>query len=318
MTAGLSTYSHLVHADWSTRPAGRWRAVASQSSRDVWTIDVAAPVGPPEAFLDRITRAAAGRPALLGVDLPIGAPAAWAAAAGVDEFLIALDRFGQGRWEQFYEPADSPAAISLERPFYPARSGKKGEMRQRHLLDALGVEDMNAFRRRCDFSSAGAAAATPLFWTIGAAQVGKAALHFWRNVLAPARRKDGVRVWPFDGGLAELADPHRVAVAETYPAEAYGWFDLDISRPGRRKGDQAARAAVAADLFAAARRLGVRFGLAAARQVEAGFPEGDDAFDAMVGLLALIEVVSGARPEGAPDCATVRRIEGWILGREAP
>lgn len=258
---------------------------------------------------------AAEGPALLGVDLPIGAPRRWAARAGVDDFLIALDGFGAGTWSRFYEPAATPDEIAPERPFYPARPGGT---RQAHLVDGLGVADMDALRRRCDFNADGAAAATPLFWTLGAAQVGKAALHFWRTVLAPARAADAVRVWPFEGPLDALADPARVVVAETYPAEAYGWFDLEIRKPGRRKGRQSDREADADRLLAAGARIGTVFDPAAKEAILTGFPTGgDDAFDAMVGLLALLTVVADRRPEGVPNDPAVRTVEGWILGRAA-
>lgn len=277
-------------------------------------MEAPAPVGEPEQLIQSVREVGAG-PALLGVDLPIGAPRAWAARAGVDDFLAALDAFGSGAWARFYEPAAAPEEIAPGRPFYPARPGGT---RQAHLVDGLGVADMNALRRRCDFNADGAAAATPLFWTLGAAQVGKAALHFWRTVLAPARAADAVRVWPFEGALGDLTDPARVAIAETYPAEAYGWFDLEIRKPDRKKGRQSDRAADAARLLAAGARVGATFDPAALEAIEAGFPAGgDDAFDAMVGLLALLTVVAGARPEGVPDDRAVRTVEGWILGRAA-
>ena len=57
-------------------------------------------------------------------------------------------------------------------------------------------------------------------------QVGKAAIIGWRDVLAPALLDGGpVSLWPFDGALPSLLVPGNVVIAETYPAECYGWFD---------------------------------------------------------------------------------------------
>jgi len=43
----------------------------------------------------------------------------------------------------------------------------------------------------------------------------------------------------------------------------------------------------------------------------------EDPFDAMLGLLSMIEVVLGFRSEGAPVDEDVRKVEGWILGQSA-
>jgi hypothetical protein len=44
---------------------------------------------------------------------------------------------------------------------------------------------------------------------------------------------------------------------------------------------------------------------------------GEDRFDAVVGLLGMLNVVLGRRPSGEPDDPLVRRLEGWILGQTA-
>ena len=54
------------------------------------------------------------------------------------------------------------------------------------------------------------------------------------------------------------------------------------------------------------------------RAIESGFGEsadGEDRFDAVVGLLAMLDIVqSGTATEMPPD-ERICRIEGWILGR---
>jgi len=52
--------------------------------------------------------------------------------------------------------------------------------------------------------------------------------------------------------------------------------------------------------------------------VRDGFGEassGEDAFDALAGLLKMIEVVDGRRPEATAGLEQVLTWEGWILGR---
>ena len=69
-------------------------------------------------------------------------------------------------------------------------------------------------------------------------------------------------------------------------------------------------------MLAAGERMGAIFTPKAAAQVRQGFPDsGDDGFDAMVGLLGLLAVVTGQRSEQMPETTAVRQVEGWILGR---
>ena len=48
--------------------------------------------------------------------------------------------------------------------------------------------------------------------------------------------------------------------------------------------------------------------------IEDGFREEDD-FDAMVGLLSMLLVMTGKRANAVPDEQAVRNVEGWILGQ---
>jgi len=50
--------------------------------------------------------------------------------------------------------------------------------------------------------------------------------------------------------------------------------------------------------------------------IEGGFSQGDDAFDAVVGLFGMLQACLGHRSSGEPDDRAVREIEGWFLGRE--
>jgi hypothetical protein len=50
------------------------------------------------------------------------------------------------------------------------------------------------------------------------------------------------------------------------------------------------------------------------REWPLGFPAGDDAFDATVGLFGMLEVLLRRRTAGDPNEGNIRKLEGWILG----
>ena len=114
-----------------------------------------------------------------------------------------------------------------------------------------------------------------------------------------------------------------MVVAETYPGEVIGQLGIRLLRPDGRRGSKRAqpdRATVARDLLDSAADLGVDLDDPLRAAIAEGFgpaPAGEDAFDATVGLLGMINVLRGHRPPGDPDDPVVRRIEGWILGQAA-
>jgi hypothetical protein len=304
----------IVHADWSVNPKRRWQ-VRIERLDEQWLVHAPELVGDLSNFLERIEAGAPHGRSILGIDLPIGVPAFWARQARVDAFLPMLASLGAPPWEDFYNPAETSDQISPHRPFYPKRPGGT---KQAHLLDALGARSMNDLRRRVDFSADTNRAASPLFWTIGAAQVGKAALTFWREVLQPGLiSSNPPALWPFQGDLKGLTDQSTLTVCETYPAEVYEWFELGIRKSGKAKTNQDHRAEDAQAILDAGAMLGAAFTPEAAANINDGFEMGDDAFDAMVGALGMLQVVRGQRAPGTPDDLTVRQLEGWILGRRA-
>ena len=306
----------VLHADWSAHPAKRWLAAAALRADGRYRLLPTARIGPLEG-LWRSLEETGGAPALLGFDFPIGLPAAYAERVGIGAFVTVLPHFGEGDRAAFYDVATRPEEISLGRPFYPARQGGR---RRQQLLDALGLEEWSDLLRRCDRPTPTRPAACALFWTLGGSQVGKAAIAGWRDLLAPALRAGlDVGLWPFQGPLHALLARHRFVVAETYPGEVYGHLELTLRRHGGKR-RQAARHASAARLLAQAKNGGILAEGRARAEIEDGFgagASGEDRFDALVGLLGMLNVVLGRRPSGEPDDPAVRRIEGWILGQTA-
>jgi hypothetical protein len=313
----------VAHADWGVGTAKRWVAVAVLGADGRYRALAPRPVGRDGPVLERLgVPMDAWRDGVaLGFDFPIGLPRAYARRVGITDFRAALGRFGRGEWAGFYSVASTAAEIGLYRPFYPLKPGSKGERARRHLCEALGLEPAELLRR-CDRPGAEA-----LFWTLGGRQVGKAAIDGWRTVLASALADPelDVALWPFDGELDELVAAPGVVVAETWPRECYRHlgvsFTPTLGSPHPSKRRQADRRRNAAALLAWADATGtdVDSGLVAA--IVDGFgprPGGEDPFDAVAGLFAMVNVLLGRRAPGPPDGdQAVRRVEGWILGRPA-
>ena len=304
--------SLAVHADWSVDPRKRWMAIAHPTGAG-WRIPPPEPVGDVTTLIDRLRRMAAGRPVALGVDLPIGVPRAFAASRPEADFpdFLAQTR----RWPDFYRVCATLDEVRAERPFYPER-GQRGMTRAAHAA-ALGLPDAAALSRSCDRATAERPAGAPVFWTLGANQSGKAAIHAWQALLLPARARDDVRLWPFAGPFRSLLAPGAIAVAETYPAEALRHLAIRLSGSKRRQAD---RAAAAGALEAAMQRLGAAPTPALHAAVRDGFgPDatGEDRFDCILGLLCVVNVLAGNRPDTTPGDPWIRRWEGWVLGQTA-
>ncbi len=327
----------VAHADWSASPAKRWLATAARLPSGEFIAHAPQPAGDPSELIPRLHGQGihliegAGSPGetalLLGFDFPIGLPLRYARLCGVSRFLDLLPQLGSGVWESFYIPADEASEIHLRRPFYPRRAVVNGRPapRHRHLLAALGMEHIDDLRRLCERAHPLRRAASPLFWTLGGQQVGKASISGWREVLAPALRRlpQSVSIWPFSGELFSLLSPGHTVIVEAYPGEFYHHLGVRFSPPqrGRRSGKRAPedRQANAPVLLDWARRAGVRLTPELREGILRGFgpsAAGEDPFDAVIGLFGMINVLLGRRPPGDPPPGPLREIEGWILGQE--
>jgi hypothetical protein len=298
-----------AHADWSIDPRKRWMALARRGTRG-WVAEAPRPVGDTAALLPALL--AEGVPVALGLDLPLGLPRGFAAGRAERDFPTFLAaRAGNAA---FFEVSATLTTVSAARPFYPAR-GVKGMTRAAHAA-ALGLADAAALSRLCDRGTATRPAGAPVFWTLGANQSGKAAIAAWRDWLVPALAADApIALWPFAGKLHGLLAKGRVALAEVYPAEALRQLGLKLAGSKRA---EAPRIALAAPLRDAMARLGVAPTPALAAMITAGFgadAAGEDRLDCVLGLLALIAVLGGTRPDHVPDDPWIARWEGWVLGQ---
>ena len=278
-----------------------------------WLVAAPCPVGDLGTLLERL--AASDATVALGVDFPLGLPRAYAArhAAEADfpGFLLGL-----AARPGFFAVCDELAELGPSRPFYPRR-GTAGMTRLSHAA-ALGLGSAAGLSRLCDHATAERPAGAPLFWTLGANQSGKAAISAWRDMLLPAMAGPAPpALWPFDGPFRSLLRPGRVAIAETYPAEAMRQLGLRMDGSKRRQSD---RARLAAPLHAALAAASATPEPAMALAVGAGFgPDaaGEDRFDSLLGLLCVLAVLDGRRPDVAPSDPWVQRWEGWVLGQTA-
>ena len=250
----------------------------------------------------------------LGVDMPLGLPRAYAARLPERDFVHFLGRLATR--PDFFRVCATLADLAPERPFYPAR-GVRGMTRAAHAL-ALGLGSAADLSRACDRATRERPAGAPLFWTLGANQSGKAAIAGWQHMVLPALAQDDlVRLWPFAGPFGSLMAPGKVALAETYPAEALRHLGLTLKGSKRRQSD---RAALAAGLRSVLSHLRVvpapdcEVALADGFGVDAA---GEDRFDCTLGALCVLNVLAGNRPDTAPDDGWIRQWEGWVLGQTA-
>lgn len=326
-TRTARTLGLIAHADWSLRAAKRQLCIATRvdkrtgpGTRACWTVDAPVPVhtvAPPDR-LPAVLRQRAGpdRTVFLGVDAAMGLPNAWGHRAGVSHFVDFLTHtVHQPGWEEFWHPAETHDQISARRPFYPRRPGGT---RQQHLIDGLALTGADQLRRMCDRPRPGSPTPCPLFWTLGANQVGKATLTAWRELVVPALHDPALAlsIWPFDGALSDCLQAD-LTLAEVYPGEVGAWLSLDLaSQGGKRK--QSARRAQQDALLGALEAVGATPTPALVAIIADGFgpdPAGEDAFDALLGVIGMLQCIDGRHPVWHPDRPGLTQLEGWVLGR---
>jgi hypothetical protein len=289
----------------------RWVTIARRQGA-LWQASAPRLVGDPAALAAGLI--AEGGPAALGLDLPLGVPRGFAESRQEADFPGFLAGLTQNL--DFFTVSPSLETVSPARPFYPAR-GIKGMTRLAHAA-ALGLADASGLSRLCDRATAERPAGAPVFWTLGANQSGKAAISAWRDWLAPALVAGApFKLWPFAGRLHELLRPRQLAIAEVYPAEALRHLGLKLAGTKRAEAPRRALAPALRDAMAA---LNVTPDSALAEMIQVGFGSdaaGEDRFDSLIGLLGLIGVIDGRRPDFIPADPMIRAWEGWVLGQTA-
>jgi hypothetical protein len=312
----LPTY--IAHADWGLKAAKRQVAVArlldpATGQYGIESVEAA----DPQAIARGDLRIGLGVPndgsgVMLGFDFPLGLPRSYAERAHVSNFLDFINDLGEPPWEDMVRPAEVRSEIGVHRPFYPYRPG--GTSRQ-HLTEALGLS-IQQLRRVCEGADAGT-----LFWTLGSKQVGKAAISGWVLLHDAFQSGCDIGVWPFDGTVEECIQSHEITIVETYPREFYRraapqWPMMRQRWSKRRQGD---RKCWASSIISWADELEIVWADEVLAMTSEGFgsdSNGEDRFDALIGLLGMIAVAVGALGSGEnlyDDSVTT--IEGWILGR---
>lgn len=306
----------VIHADWSINPKKRWMASAVKEG-DLYHTNPPELVGDLDYFLQRIRGIVDSNAwVLLGVDFPIGLPFAYAQESGVSSYLKFLPLLGHGDWKYFFQVAESAEQISIYRPFYPYRPGGTS---QQKLLDRLGLPTIEQLLRECEKSPPLRRRAAPLFWTLGAQQVGKAALNGWQKLIIPGMQDASLDVvmWPFSGTLQELAAPGKIIIAETYPADLSQRLKLTKAGERSSKRNQIARSLMGSRMLKHAERNAIKYHkdlrLSLSNGFGAGAP-GEDPFDAVVGLTGMLSMLSGGLPHFEPAEHKIKRVEGWIFG----
>jgi hypothetical protein len=305
--------SLAAHADWSIDPRKRWITIACRNAVG-WTLSAPRLVGDVSTLLTRLAEEAEGGAVALGVDLPIGLPRAYAATRPEADFPAFLRAVGG--LPEFFTVCATLEEIRLDRPFYPAR-GIAGMTRLSHAL-ALGLTDASGLSRACDRATQERPAGAPLFWTLGANQSGKAAIAAWQHLILPAlASRTKLRLWPFEGAFSSLFSPGSVALAETYPAEALRHLGMKLRGSKRRHAD---RCSTAGALTTAMDQQSATPDDAMRRAILDGFGadvSGEDRFDSVLGVLCVLNVLAGNRPDTAPNDPWIVRWEGWVLGQTA-
>ena len=286
----------LCHADWSCEPGKRWAATAHRTNKN-WSVSAPQRVTSSADIVGLMYETQhRGRSGLFGFDFPIGLPVAFGKQTQFTGFVEAFSQFGFGEWQKFLDVADAPDQISLNRPFYPKSSGVG--RKHAHIFGPLNVKSIDDLRRVCERKAPHRPAACSLFWTLGGNQVGKAAIDGWQNVVRPALAF-GASLWPFDGPLKHLSSLNGCIICETYPREGYNHLGIAF-RPSESKKKQEHRRRAMAHIGSWAEKRAIKLTAQAMAQVIDGFgasKSGEDAFDALAGLLSIIEVVEGRRPE---------------------
>ncbi len=287
-----STIRYVVCADWAGTPDGRAAYVADVASRKVSRLTRRSLTIP--TLLDEARRLSESGKVLLGIDLPIGLPAAYFTAARKHAGWAAVTAFID--WlpracvvPDFFTPTNG-SRWSVTQPFFAV---PKGEGSLRGIQERIVSAGAQWKRAVDDLTSA-----KPMFVVSGIpGAVGSAVRDAWKDLgpMLAARRDFGV--WPMEGDLHKAFDTRDVVIGEIYPRAAYATALTDGAASGRcpiviAKTRQGARDLAVDDLLGQdwVKRHSVELHDSAEAR------ENEDRFDAMITAAALLRCAI----EGAP------------------
>jgi hypothetical protein len=307
----------VAHADWGTAPAKRAVATAELHG-GAYRAHSPSIFGHSRRLLDDMGLDGRHRTTLLGFDFPIGLPRAYAARAGAGRYINWLRSLPDDT--RLFDVAADIADVSAARPFFPQNITVKSPGIKSQFREALELSAQDVLRR-CDRKHCTRHAASEMFWCLGASGVGKATVSGWRDILRPAVRDPNCRFsfWPFDGQLQELLAASDAVLVETYPADPYLQLGLSIGRPEASKTRQQDRRDANRLLDWCAEHAVVP-DESLTEQILDGFgpsSAGEDPFDAVIGLLAMIDTLHRAAEPELPDDPAIRSVEGWMFGQHA-
>jgi 8-oxo-dGTP diphosphatase len=295
----------IIIADWAKNPGKRAVYMARPSPGRM----IQRHEPPPQGWsLDRLVQLALrlrderGTAVLIGIDAVLGLPTAFARVAGCSGFVDALSWLESSGGLR--EEAESAATWRPERPFFRVPAGPGGLTA---FYDAAGGS--SAMLRQIELRT-GAKSVFVLSGIPGSVGSGSRAL--WQE-LAPMVDRAGreLRLWPFEGSVAELTSQSSLILAEVYPRAAYAVAlasELPTLLRPLAKAKPAAREAALGELEAVGwlRASGVEL-----RDLEAARRD-EDEFDALLTAAALLRLVTEGRPL---SCERVDpAVEGGILG----
>ena len=302
----MNPINWLAHADWSVHSSKRWICIATITPNDI-TVDaprMVEEVASPERLITTlIDRHGATSRGVLGLDVCLGIPIAYAKVAGVDAFVPLLRQLGTPPWHQWFDVAETVEQITVHRPFYPLKGGRK---KMDDLVNALGLQSRDALRRHCDYDPlTGKRWGAPLFWTMGAAQVGKASLHAWEHVVQPALLSPDVCLWPHQHTQLHTA---QVIITEAFPTAYYRALNLQAG--SKRDPTAHVKHLPSLQTWSLEHRVHIDpqiFELWHDAHME------EDAFDSLIGCLGMIDAWLHQRLN-VHDDPLVRQVEGGIWG----
>jgi len=296
------SFKQLCHSDWGKDPKKRWMCRAKLSGTK-WMVSAPELVGETKTFFSRVSD---NTQTLFGFDFPIGFPKTYVQSIGCESYRDVLTKLKDPDWIDWFKVCGDKSEISKHRPFYPYTPGGT---KQLHLTEAHGVPDMKVLHRKCEIISK----AGSMFWTLGGKQVGKGMITGLEELILP--NLDDIAIWPFDGPLSNLEKLNQPVICETYPGEAYEM--IGINRQELSKTNQESRKQTIPAITKWHKNRAVKFDEDLLALIEDGFgnqKDGEDRFDALIGLMKMIDVNLEHVPEIGDVAQNDIEPEGWILG----